>query len=49
MFNFYTTWKRHKISGFPMFSGGIEIELFAENALDIYASVSSIFPDFPFP
>ena len=26
MFNFYTTWKRHKISGFPMFSGGIEIE-----------------------
>ena len=26
MFHFYTPWKHHKIGGFLMFSGGIEVE-----------------------
>ena len=33
MFQFYTPWKHQKISGYLLFSGGIEVEYWAENAL----------------
>ena len=35
MFHFYTPWKRQKAFGFFMFSGGIEMENWAKNGLNL--------------
>ena len=44
VFHFYTPWKRQKIKGFLIFSGGIEMEIGLKwvNVMQVHASVNTL-------